>query len=141
MKNVIRFSFKTNLIIFSPSLYSAHPFLTQASLLQQANGNTLGTTLAAVQSPGLSNQQQQVGAGAPGGQTSVQQGHLTTSANNVSANSVFANLNSLNAAANSSANSINSQQAPNSHSNSNQQLLIPIMQNLNDDVSKRFPIT
>ena len=93
-------------------------------------------TLSAVQSPSLSNQQQG-GSGATQG--SVSQAQLSASANSVNANNVaaaFANLSNLNAAANGSANSINSQQAGNSHTNSNQQqLLIPIMQNLNDDVS------
>ena len=110
---------------------TAHPFITQAGLLQQANGNSLSaTTLSAIQSPGLSNQVTTTPTSTSGGSGG------TSVSNNVAA--AFANLNSLNATTNgNSANSISSQQVGNSHAgNSNQQLLIPIMQNLNDDVSK-----
>jgi hypothetical protein len=83
-----------------------------------------------MQSPSLSNHQ----GGAPTPTSSAAQ--------NVAA--AFANLNSLNGVngSNSTLNSINNQQASNSNQSGQQQqqqqLLIPIMQNLNDDVSQYY---
>ena len=112
-------------------LFPAHPFITQAGLLQQSAANQLQLQQqSAMQSPSLSNQ----GGGGGGGGTPTP---TSSAAQNVAA--AFANLNSLNGCgSNSTLNSINNQQASNSNQSGQQQLLIPIMQNLNDDVSQYY---